>query len=257
MHHPLGTAVLQEHGPYGLAVPIYIIIGMELLLRKLKQEIAPPVLLLCRHHMRNLQGHGARPFAVTEHMQLRDRQRAQEVEGLVEEFLRLSSGSHNHIHPDEGIWHQFLDALYLVTEECRVVPSVHESQHLVTSALQGDVEMRHEGTALCAEGNDLIRQQIGFYAADAIPLNALHTVQFAYQIQEGLSRCLSEVPDVDSRDDDFMSSPRSHLPGLFHQHGNASVAAPSPRYGYGAVGTVVITSILYLEEVARTVATGA
>ena len=69
-----------------------------------------------------------------------------EVVGLLKILLRLATSADDDIHTDEGIGHDGTNLLYLVAEECRIVLAVHEPQHLVASALEGNVEVRHKGT---------------------------------------------------------------------------------------------------------------
>ena len=110
-------------------------------------------------------------------MELRDGQRPDEALGLIEEFGRLAACAHDDIDTDEGVGHQLAHARYLIIKECRVVATVHQSQHLVAARLQRDMEMRHEGTAAGAELQHLVRQQVGFDAGDAVALDAFDLVQ--------------------------------------------------------------------------------
>ena len=105
--------------------------------------------------------------------------------------------------------------------------------------------------------NDLIGQQIRLDAGNAIAFDALHTVQGTQQVNKGFARGATKVARVDPRDDNFLAPLRRHLLRLFHQRRDGAVARTPPGNGNGAIGTVIVAPVLYLEEIARAVTPGA
>ena len=132
---------------------------------------------------------------------------------------------------------------------------MHQTQHLVTSTLQRDMEVRHKGTALRTKLQYLVGQQIGFNAADTVTFNSLYLIQGLYQIQERLTGTFAKVTYIDTRYHNFLSAQTSNLLRLFHHRLYASVPASASCIRYGTIGTVIITAVLYLQEVTRSVAT--
>ena len=230
---------------------------MQLLLAQREKLLAALVFQLGGHDAGYLQGLCAGALAVAEHVELADGQRRDEVVGFPEQLIRLAPHAYDDIHADESIGDVVPHLFYLVGKELGVVASVHEAEHFVAAALQGDVEVRHEGAAFGTEAEDFLREQIRLDAADAVALDAFHAVEGTQQVDEALARRLAEVADVDSGQHDFLSS----LPGCFfclaYERGDASVAAAAPGVGYGAVGAEVVAAVLNLEEEARPLSAGA
>ena len=137
--------------------------------------------------MGNTQGGSTRALRIWEHMQLRDGQTVQERIALLEILFQLSPCSHHHVHADEGIGHHLLDYLYLMCEQSRVVTTVHQLQHSIRSALQGNMEMRHEGPALCAIRYQVIINQIGLQTTDTVAFHTLHLIECLDEIDEPLT----------------------------------------------------------------------
>ena len=137
--------------------------------------------------MGNAQGSSTRALRIREHMQLRNGQTVQERIALLEILFQLSPCSHHHVHADEGIGHHLLDHLYLMCEQSRVVTTVHQFQHGIRTALQGNMEMWHEGPALCAIGYQVIIDQIGLQTTDAVAFHTLHLVECLDEIDEPLT----------------------------------------------------------------------
>ena len=133
---------------------------------------------------------------------------------------------------------------------------MHQPQHFVGARLQGDMEMRHEGSALRAELQDLIGEQVGFDAGDTVALDSLDVVQSAQQIKETLARRASEVADIYARDDDLLATLGSCLLRLSHQRRYRAVATAPAGKRYRAIGAEIVAAVLHFEEVARTVAAG-
>ena len=151
-------------------------------------------------------------------MQLRDGQFVEQRVCLLEALRRLTSAAHHHVNTDKRIRHQLLDTEDLVSEELAVVVTVHQLQYFVATALQRNMEMGHEGTALVgAPLNKLIAQQVGLQTADAIALDSLHLIQGFHQINEALAGGLAEVSDVYARQDDFLTAFNYGFFCLLHQ----------------------------------------
>ena len=116
------------------------------------------------------------------------------------------------------------------------------------------MEMRHKGTALCTEPQHLVGEQVWLYAGYAVSLYTLYCIQGLKQIQETLSRCLAEVSDVHSCDDYLLCTCHGSLAGLGNQQLYTAVTRASTCKGYGAVGAIIVATVLNLEEVTRAVA---
>ena len=145
VHHRLSwRSVLQQDRTCGADEAAVEIVSF--LCRESEDTLTALMLLLRRDHMRNLQGFGARTFRVGEHVVLGDINAVHEVVGLLKILFRLATSADDDIHTDEGIGHNGTNLLYLVAKECRIVLAVHEPQHLIASALEGNVEVRHKGT---------------------------------------------------------------------------------------------------------------
>src|SRR5690606_2962879 len=95
----------------------------------------------------------------------------------------------DHVGADAGVGHARADTGHAVGIAGRVVAAAHALQDGVAAALQGHVEVRHEAPALRHEVDDAVVAQVGFDAADAEAVNALHLVQRFDQHAEVLGRC--------------------------------------------------------------------
>ena len=62
---------------------------------------------------------------------------------------------------------------------------------------------------------------------------------------------LAEVPDIDARQYDLASTFASDTLGFGDDLGDRAATASPSGLGDGAVGAVVVTAVLHLEEVAR------
>ena len=255
MHGTLTLAMLQQHRPHLAYISVVEVVGNAL--AEVQYLLAPLLLLLGAHLMRNLQSLGTGSLAIGEDMVLCHGQGSHVVVCFLEEFLRFATGSHDSVHAYEGIGHKFQNALHLAAEQCRVVLSAHQAQHLIASALQGNVEVRHKGTALCTELQHLVGEQVGLYAGYAVSLYTLYCIQGLQQVQETLSRGLAEVSDIHSGDDYLLCTSHGCLAGLGNQQLYTAVARASTCKGYGAVGAIIVATILNLKEIARPVSAGA
>ena len=136
-----------------------------------------------------------------------------------------------------------------------VITTVHQLEHLITTTLQWDMEMRHEGTALGTIIYQVIIAEIWLQTGDAIALDALHLIQGLHQVDETLMGSLSEVTDVDTRDNNFLSSLLGSLLSLLYQGFDARIARIATSERYRTISAIVIASILHLKEVTSTIAT--
>ena len=215
MHRLATGRLLEKH--LRLLSDVAGIERLRLFVREHQQPVRTLLLVLLAHHVGNPEGCRSRTLRIREHMQLRHVQSLQEVVAFLEALRCLAAASHHHVHADEGIRHQRLDQLYLMREERLVITAVHQPQHLVAPALQRDMEMRHEGTALRTIGNQLVRQQVRLYRRNTVAAHALHLVERLHQIRKRLPRRLAEVADVHARQHNLLTPFRSRLLRLFHQ----------------------------------------
>ena len=253
MHGAPTRSLLKQH--LRLLTNKLLVEGVRLLVRQLQQAFAAQLLVTLRHHIVNLQGRRAGTLAVGEYMQLGHGQLFQKLVGLLKTLWRLAPAAHHHIHADKCIRHHLLDSQYLIGKQLAVVMSVHQLQHRVAAALQGDMEMRHKRpTLLAAIVYQLVAQQVGLQAADTIAADALHLVQGLHQVEEALARGLAEVANVHARQHNLLATLCGSLLGLSHQRSYRWVATESAGVGNGAVGAEIVATILCLQEIARAVA---
>lgn len=205
------------------------------------------------HHVVYLQGLRAGTLRIAEDMELRHVQALDKLISLPEILLRLSTGTHNHVYPYKGIGHHFLYLLYLRGKQGGIVTASHQLQHLVTARLQRYMEMRHETPGTGHVFYDFICQQIRLDGGYAVTLNAFHLVQRLHQVEESLTGRLAEVSDIDAGQYNFLSTFGSRLAGLLHHRSNAAVTATSAGKGNGAIGTIIIATILYFQKIASTI----
>ena len=134
---------------------------------------------------------------------------------------------------------------------------MHQPKNSVAATLQRNVEVRHEGPALGTIGNQLVTEQIGFQAADAIAADALYPIQGLDQVNETLAGCLAKVADVHTRQHNFLSAFSCSLFGLPYQRLNVRIAAEATGVWNGAIGAEIVAAVLYFQKVAGAVATRA
>ncbi len=154
MHSLASWRLLEEHLSLGTDI-----LGIELLgllVAQLQQTLRAHLLLLLAYHVWNLQGSCSWTLGIWEHMELRNRQTLQELIAFLKALRSFTTTAHHHIYTDKGIRHLLLDQVHLMGEERLVVTAVHQLQHLIASALQGNMEVRHEGTALGTIGNEVV-----------------------------------------------------------------------------------------------------
>ena len=77
-------------------------------------------------------------------MELGDWKGVEEVITILKILWSLATRTYHHIHTDKRIRHLFLNKFYLTSEECRVITTVHQLQHLIRTTLKWDVEMWHK-----------------------------------------------------------------------------------------------------------------
>ena len=255
MHCLASWRLLEEHLSLGTDV-----LGIELLsllVAQLQETLGAQLLLLLIYHVWNLQGCCSRTLGVWEHVELRNRQALQELIALLEALRSFTTTAHHHIYADKRIRHLLLNQVHLVGEERLVVTAVHQLKHLIASALQRNMEVRHEGTALGTVGDEVIIAEIRFQTGDTVTLDAFHLVHRLHKVEEPLMGGLSEITDVHTGNHDFLAALSCRLLALSHERLDAWVAGIATGERNGAIGAVVVATILHLQEVAGTVATGA
>ena len=113
--------------------------------------------------------------------------------------------------------------------------------------------MRHKAAGMRNELYYLISQQIRFYGRDTITFNTFYLVQRLHQVEESLSGALAEIANVNTGQHNLLSPFGCSLTRLFYHRGNRSVAAPSASKRNGAIGTIIIATILYFQKIASTI----
>ena len=187
-------------------------------------------------------------------MQLRYVETTKEFVRLLETFGRLTSAAHHDVNTNKGIGHHRLDAMYFVGKQLAVVMAVHQLQHRIAAALQRNMVMRHEGTTRCAVINEFVTQQVGLQRTDTIALNTLNSVQGLHQVHKAFACCLAKVTDVHACQHYFLAALACSLFSLCHQRGYRRITTEATSVRNRTIGAEIITAVLNLQEVARTIA---
>ena len=192
-------------------------------------------------------------FRITEHMKLSHLKPFDKTICIFKIQFCLPPGSHNHIHTDKSIGHHFFYLANLRSEQCRIITTAHQLQHIVTATLQRNMEMRHKSTRTRNIFNNLIRQQIGLDGRDTITFYTLHFIQFLHQIKKCFACRLSEIPDIHSGNNYFLSAFPGCPASLRHYVLNPSVTAASTGKRNRTIRAKIVTTILHLQEITGTV----
>ena len=236
------------------------VLGIEflrLLIAQLQQSLGALLLLLLVNHIRNLQGSRARTLRIREDVKLGNRQTLQELIAFFKTLRSFAATAHHHIHADKRIRHFLLDKIHLVGKERLVVTAVHQLEHLIASALQRNVEMRHKGTALGTILYEIIITEIRLQTRDAVTLDSFYLIHRLDKVDESLMGGLSEITDIHTGNDDFLTAFSSRLLTLSHKRLDARVARIASGKWNSAIGAIIIAAVLHLQEITGTVATRA
>ena len=236
------------------------VLGIEflrLLITQLKETLGALLLLLLINHIRNLQGSRARTLRIREDVKLGNRQTLQELIAFFKTLRSFAATAHHHIDTDKRIRHFLLDKIHLVGKERLVVTAVHQLEHLIASALQRNVEMRHKGTALGTILYEIIITEIRLQTRDAVTLDSFYLIHRLDKVDESLVGSLTEITDIHTGNDDFLTTFSSRLLTLSHKRLDARVARIASGKWNGAIGTIIVAAVLHLQEITGTVATRA
>ena len=236
------------------------VLGIEflrLLIAQLQQSLGALLLLLLVNHIRNLQGSCTRTLRIREDVKLGNRQTLQELIAFFKTLRSFAATAHHHIDTDKRIRHFLLDKIHLVGEERLVVTAVHQLEHLIASALQRNVEMRHKGTALGTILYEIIITEIRLQTRDAVTLDSFYLIHRLDKVDESLVGSLTEITDIHTGNDDFLTAFSSRLLTLSHKRLDARVARIASGKWNGAIGAIIIAAVLHLQEITGTVATRA
>ena len=103
-----------------------------------------------------------------------------------------------------------------MSEQCPVVPTVHQPQDLVAAALQRDMEMWHKRSAMGAIIDKRIVEKVGFETTDAKTPDAFNLIERPNQVDKTLTSSSSEVAYIHSGKYNFLSALTGSLFGLRH-----------------------------------------
>ena len=255
MHRFASWRLLEED--LSLCTDVLGIEFLRLLIAQLQQSLGALLLLLLVNHIRNLQGSRARTLRIREDMKLGNRQTLQELIAFFKTLRSFAATAHHHIDTDKRIRHFLLDKIHLVGKERLVVTAVHQLEHLIASALQRNVEMRHKGTALGTILYEIIITEIRLQTRDAVTLDSFYLIHRLDKVDESLVGSLAEIADIHTGNDDFLTAFSSRLLTLSHKRLNARVARIASSKWNGAIGAIIIAAVLHLQEITGTVATRA
>ena len=126
------------------------------------------------------------------------------------------------------------------------------------------MKMRGEAPGIGHEVDDLVGTQVRLDAGDAKPLDALHPVQRADEVDEERLflgpgsfdhfGAVAEVTDIDAGQDDLAGAHAGNGFGVGHYFVDGTAAAGTPSQWDGAKAALVIAAVLHLEKGARAVA---
>ena len=255
MHCLASWRLFEEN--LSLCTDVLSIEFLRLLIAQLQQSLGTLLLLLLVNHIRNLQGSRARTLRIREDVKLGNRQTLQKLIAFFKTLRSFTATAHHHINTDKRIRHFLLDKIHLVSKERLVVTTVHQLEHLIASALQRNVKMRHEGTALGTILYEIIITEIRLQTRDAVTLDSFDLIHRLDKVDESLMGGLSEITDIHTGNDDFLTAFSSRLLTLSHKRLNARVARIASGKWNGAIGAIIIATILHLQEITGTVATRA
>ena len=255
MHCLASWRLLEEN--LSLCTDVLGIEFLRLLIAQLQQSLGALLLLLLVNHIRNLQGSRARTLRIREDVKLGNRQTLQELIAFFKTLRSFAATAHHHIDTDKRIRHFLLDKIHLVGEERLVVTTVHQLEHLIASALQRNVEMRHKGTALGTILYEIIITEIRLQTRDAVTLDSFYLIHRLDKVDESLVGSLTEIADIHTGNDDFLTAFSSRLLTLSHKRLDARVARIASGKWNGAIGAIIIAAVLHLQEITGTVATRA
>ena len=190
-------------------------------------------------------------------MKLGNRQTLQELIAFFKTLRSFAATAHHHIDTDKRIRHFLLDKIHLVGKERLVVTAVHQLEHLIASALQRNVEMRHKSTALGTILYEIIITEIRLQTRDAVTLDSFYLIHRLDKVDESLVGSLTEITDIHTGNDDFLTAFSSRLLTLSHKRLDAWVARIASGKWNGAIGAIIIAAVLHLQEITGTVATRA
>ena len=232
------------------------IVRLTFLFRERQQSFASFALSLRVYHVGNAQSRRTWTFGITEHVELRNGKRSNEFVGFFEKFVRFTTRTHNHIDPNKGIGHNATNEFHLRAEKRGVVVTLHQFQHPIATALQRNVKVRHKSATLAAIVHNLIREQVGLDARNAIARNALHLVKCLHELEEIFTRRASEVANVHPGQHNFASACCCSIFGLRHHVCNSSIARQTACGWNGAIGAEIIAAILHFEKIACALTSG-
>ena len=106
-------------------------------------------------------------FGIGEDMQLAHRQRFDEVHIFAPALLGLSAHADHTVHADKSMRHDRFDMGYALGKQFTGLTASHDFEDGVTAALQRDMKMRGEMTAVRHKVDNLIAQQVRLAAGDA------------------------------------------------------------------------------------------
>ena len=255
MHCLASWRLLEEN--LSLSTDVLGIEFLRLLIAQLQQSLRALLLLLLVNHIRNLQGSRARTLRIRKDVKLGNRQTLQELIAFFKTLRSFAATAHHHIDTDKRIRHFLLDKIHLVGKEHLVVTAVHQLEHLIASALQRNVEMRHKSTALGTILYEIIIAEIRLQTRDAVTLDSFYLIHRLDKVDESLVGSLTEIADIHTGNDDFLTAFSSRLLTLNHKRLDARVARIASGKRNGAIGAIIIAAVLHLQEITGTVTTRA
>ena len=129
-----------------------------------------------------------RSFGIGEDMKVGQRQGLQKIITFPKFKLRFPAKTDHHIGPQADPIEGTSQAQQEPTVICCSVSTTHTAQNAIGTALQRNMEMRHEARTLLQCGNQIIPKEIGLHTGQAETINLNITLHAAYQGRQGVTQ---------------------------------------------------------------------
>lgn len=221
----------------------------KLTVRHLHERGGTPVAFVGIHHFVKMKSRRAGPFRIGKHMKPAYVKTLHKIERTPPFLGRFTSGTGNHVDTYKGIGHQRANFFHPGGKQSGVITAVHKLENTVASRLQRYVEMGHESPALPRYPfNNRVSDEIGLNGRDAESVYPLHFVESPEERFETLARIAAEVTYIYPCNYNFPATGTCRLPRLAHQSLYRAAARATPGIRDGAIGAVIVATVLHLKK---------
>ena len=218
------------------------------------QPVVPGLAFGQGHRPGVVRGRGVGALGIREDVQIPNGQLFQKAVGVQKMLLGFPGEAHNHVHANAGVGTGRQDAFHAFLVELPLVPTLHFSQDLVVSALEGDVEVGNEAFGGVRKVYDFVAEQIGLNGRNPDAVQAVDLVQGMQQVQKRVfvafvaHFALAVVADVDAGQNHFLDALRHNALGVADHLFHGCRPANPAGQGDGAVGAFVVATVLHFQK---------